>query len=150
MIGYWPALAWLAACLCTILGYTIGRAFQREEHISMQLENIHLRGSLDREAIRARAAEETLRQLQAKVSLEGLRQVSERAAHVRVDNPILKEAMERVKAGERVELEPYRAIAEGAGQHAAACLDGAGQLGEGAGDPTQTPKPSSLPSNSER
>lgn len=64
-MSYWPAFLWLAAVLVAILGYAIGRAFQREEFVSMQLENIHLRGSLEREAIRARKAEEDVRQLRA-------------------------------------------------------------------------------------
>jgi hypothetical protein len=76
---FWAAAMWLVACLVAILGYCIGRAFQREEHISMQLENIHLRGSLDRESIRARTAEDDARRLRARISLEGLRAIAEAA-----------------------------------------------------------------------
>ena len=142
---YWPALAWLAACLCTILGYTIGRAFQREEHISMQLENIHLRGSLDRESIRARTAEEDARRLRAQISLDTLRRVK----NVRIDES-------RIRQPTSEELEWAKAEAEKLGL--LECVEGAGQLvegagliaGVGAGDPAQPPKPYSLPSNSER
>jgi hypothetical protein len=82
-MSYWPVLAYLCAVALALVSYRVGRAFQREEHISMQLENIHLRGSLDREAIRARAAEEQTRRLQAQISLEGLQRVKEKGTHVR-------------------------------------------------------------------
>lgn len=86
MTAYWAGIAWLIACLCATLGYAIGRAFQREEFLSMQLENIHLRGSLDREAIRARTAEDDARRLRARISMEGLRVVAEAQAPMKSDD----------------------------------------------------------------
>jgi hypothetical protein len=40
-------------------GYAVGRAFAREEHITLQLENIVLRGSLDAARQRARTLAKT-------------------------------------------------------------------------------------------
>lgn len=54
MTVFWSALIWCAVCAAGLCGYVVGRAFAREEHISLQLENISLRGFLDQERIRCR------------------------------------------------------------------------------------------------
>jgi len=48
-----------------LLGYLIAEAFNREERIALQLENIHARGSLDAERIKLKQSERRCLELQA-------------------------------------------------------------------------------------
>ena len=58
-------VVWVLCAAAAAIGFMVGRRFRDEELGSIRLENIHLRGSLEKELLRCRLAEKTCLELRA-------------------------------------------------------------------------------------